>query len=128
MTESEQLVALSKAWMQAIATNRAEDIAPFMTDDWQLITLEAGPISKEHFLGAIASGGLVHDDMHSVDDPCVRLYGDSAVIIARVQNHGRYAEVPFQYDEWSTDTYVRTPDGWRCAVTALTPITRPGEP
>ena len=122
MTEAQKVAELSESWMRAITTNRVEDIEPFMTDDWTLMTLEAGPIDRQRFLGAIASGALVHDEMAAAGRPDVRVYGDSAVVITHVQNRGRFQGEPFSYEEWSTDTFIRDGNGWRCAVTALTPF------
>ena len=125
MSEEETIVSLSEAWMRAIASNRAPDIEPYMADEWLLVTPEAGPVEKRQFLEAIGSGDLVHDDMRTSGEPRVRIYGNSAVLISRVRNHGRYQGQPFEYDEWSTDTYVRSGDGWRCVLTALTPVAVP---
>jgi ketosteroid isomerase-like protein len=115
------LVELSRGWMQAIATNDAAAIGGYMAEDWVLVTPQAGPVQKADFLGAIARGDLVHDSMEVEGEEHVQLFDNGAVLVSRVQNHGRYLGESFSYDEWSTDTYVRTNDGWRCVITALTP-------
>jgi ketosteroid isomerase-like protein len=121
VSQEHELIALSEAWMQAIVSNDAKAIEPYMADEWLLVTIEAGPVKKQQFLGAIESGALVHDAMGSVGEPIVRLYGDSAVLVQHVQNRGSYDGQSFSYDEWSTDTYVRVDGRWRCVITALTP-------
>jgi ketosteroid isomerase-like protein len=52
----------------------------------------------------------------------VRVYGDVAIVTARVRNSGTFDGNPFQLDEWSTDVFIRRADGWRCAVTHLTSV------
>jgi len=115
------LTTFMEDWMKAIAANDVEAISPYMAEEWALVTLEAGPIDKARFLGAIERGDLVHHDMRSVGEPLVRVYGDTAVMVSRVQNSGTFQGQPFTYDEWSSDTLVRTAGGWRCVLTALTP-------
>src|SRR5690606_12924213 len=122
MTAAQKVAQISESWIRAIATNRIDAIEPYITEDWTLIPLEAGPIDRQRVLGPIASGALVHDEMAAVGQADVRVYGDSAVVITHVQNRGRFQGEPFSYDEWSTDTFIRDGDGWRCAVTALTPF------
>jgi ketosteroid isomerase-like protein len=79
-------------------------------------------VARSTFLDAIAAGTLVHDEMITVGEPRVRVDGDCAVLVAHVQNRGSFQGDPFSFDEWSTDTYLKTGDGWRCVVTALTPV------
>lgn len=119
--EERKLTELSRVWMQAIATNEVAAIEPFMSEEWVLVTPQAGPVQREQFLGSIASGALVHHDMVTVGEPLVRIYGDGAVMVSHVQNRGSFQGQPFSFDEWSTDYYVRDGDTWRCVVTALTP-------
>jgi ketosteroid isomerase-like protein len=52
----------------------------------------------------------------------VRVYGDVAIVIARVRNRGEFGGNPFTLDEWSTDVFVRRGDRWRCSVTHLTSV------
>ena len=123
MTEEEREIAsLHEAWMQEIVTNEVTKIAAYMADDWVLVTPEAGPIAKQHFLDAIARGDLSHDDMHAAGETRVRRYGNSAVLIIRVENHGWFQGQPFTYDEWTTNTYVKTDGSWLCVATALTHV------
>jgi ketosteroid isomerase-like protein len=119
----EELVTLSHAWMRAIVTNKAADVEAYMADEWVLVTPQAGPVGKQQFLGAIQGGDLTHEAMGTVGDVSVRVYGDTATLVSRVQNRGAYAGEPFTYDEWSTDVYVRSYGQWRCVLTALTPVT-----
>ena len=123
MTSTEkELVTLSHAWMQAIVTNKSAAVRPYMADEWMLVTPQAGPVPKEQFLGAIERGDLTHEAMRTLGDVSVRVYGDTATLVSRVQNRGAYAGEPFTYDEWSTDVYVRHDGQWRCVLTALTPV------
>jgi ketosteroid isomerase-like protein len=43
----------------------------------------------------------------------VRVWGDTAVVTALLWAKGTEDGKPFDYKLWFSDTYVRTPDGWR---------------
>ncbi len=43
----------------------------------------------------------------------VRVWGDTAVITAKLWAKGSESGKPFEYHVWFSDTYARTPTGWR---------------
>jgi hypothetical protein len=43
------------------------------------------------------------------------MWGDTAVVTARLWIKGRRAGKPFERKLWFSDTYVRTESGWRYA-------------
>ena len=45
----------------------------------------------------------------------MRVWGDTAVITALLSAKGTDQGKPFAYRVWFSDTYVRTPTGWRYA-------------
>ncbi|MCP3015753.1 nuclear transport factor 2 family protein [Nocardiopsis dassonvillei] len=51
----------------------------------------------------------------------VRVHGDLAVVTARVTNTARFGGREFHADEWTTDVYHRTPHGWLCVHSHVTP-------
>jgi hypothetical protein len=57
---------------------------------------------------------------HQVEDPgtqTVRLYGENtAVVTARLYLKGVREGQPTEFRLWFSDTYVRTPEGWRYAL------------
>ena len=109
-----------KDWGRAIVANDANEISGFATDDWVLVTSEAGPIDSSMFLGAVRSGALTHDTFE-VEVQRVLDYGEVAIAIAHVTNSGTYQGTPFTADEWTTDVFVRSDRRWICVLTALTP-------
>ena len=112
--------ALIADWNQAVVANDPDAIAAFAEPDWVFVG-ENGIFPGEQFLEAVATGQVSHDFMTSeVHD--VRVYGDVAIVIARVRNRGEVGGNPFTLDEWSTDVFVRRGDRWRCSVTHLTSV------
>ena len=112
--------ALIADWNQAVVANDPEAIAAFAEPDWVFVG-ENGIVPGEQFLEAVGAGRVSHEFMASeVHD--VRVYGDVAIVIARVRNRGEFEGNPFMLDEWSTDVFVRRGDRWRCSVTHLTSV------
>lgn len=123
--EAGRIRALARAWADAIVANDAAAIGRYLTDDWVLVDAD-GIGSRGHFLGLVASGDLTHEAMDVVaGTERVRVHGDTAVHTARVTNTARFRGEVFHADEWTTDVYVRTPDGWRCAHSHVTPAATP---
>ena len=112
--------AVLDGWADAIVANDPTRIASFAAPDWIIVTPEGGPGHLERFLGFVASGDLVHDAM-TFEMLDVRTFGDCAVVIAHGTNGGTWQGQPFTANEWVTEVFVRSSDGWRCIVSALTP-------
>ena len=117
--------ALEDAFNRAIISNDATRIAACISDDWQLITPEAGPVSRAAILAVIGTDVLSHDTM-TKEILSVRQYGDVVLVVGRGQNTGRFRGAPMEADEWITDVYHRTAGRWLCVLTHLTPF--PGDP
>lgn len=122
--------ALMDAWSEAIVADDPDAIGSFAEPDWMLVG-ENGAFPREQFLEAVRSGSITHHTMrHEIHD--VRRYGDVVVLLARGWNTGAFEGREFELDEWTTDVFVRRPDGWKCIVTHLTnasdpPVEGPGE-
>lgn len=114
------LVELEDAFNRAMVSNDVEQIARCITDDWILVTPEAGPVPRTRILGVIGSGMLSHATMTKVaTHACVA--GDMAWVTGRGQNTGRFDGRPIAADEYITDIYRRVDGEWRCMLTHLTP-------
>jgi uncharacterized protein (TIGR02246 family) len=119
----DELAGVEEDFNRAMVSNEVARIAACISDDWVLVTPEAGPISRTGILQAIENGVLSHDSM-TKDVKRVRVYGDIAIVIARGQNTGAFKGQAIAADEWITDVYQKVDDRWRCVLTHLTPATR----
>lgn len=116
----QEFQALLEDWAAAIVANDPEGIASFAEPDWVIVGPEGGPGELPPFLALVASGELTHSDMDfEVLD--VRVFTDTAVVLAHGTNHGARRGEPFAADEWVTDIFVRRDGRWRCSMSALTP-------
>lgn len=111
----------SRAWQRAIVANDADEIAGFASDDWVLVD-ETGIGTRERFLALVASGDLTHSEMRTVDGTeRIRIYGDTAVVTARVFNTAHFGGQEFRADEWTTDVFRRVEGTWVCVLSHVTP-------
>jgi len=119
--DRENILAFSEAWSKAIVANDAEAIGSFMAEDWIMVS-ERGISSKEHFLSFVRSGQLTHDSMEMAELAEIKIYGDTATLVGRVTNIAHFGGQTFDANEWTSDVFVRTGDGWQCVMTHITPV------
>jgi uncharacterized protein (TIGR02246 family) len=116
----DELAGVEENFNRALVSNDVARIAACVSDDWVLVTPEAGLISRTGILQAIENGVLSHDSM-TKDVKRVRVYGDIAVVTGRGQNTGAFKGQPISADEWITDVYRKVDGRWLCVLTHLTP-------
>lgn len=119
MDDTQLFADLLDAWAAAIVADDAVRIGTFAEPDWVLVG-ETGIVERDRFLAAVADGTVSHSHM-AFEVHRVRLQGDVATVVARGRNRGTFHGEPFELDEWTTEVFVRREDGWRCALTHLTP-------
>jgi ketosteroid isomerase-like protein len=114
------LIELEEAFNKAMISNDVEQISRCITDDWILVTPEAGPVPRSRILGVIGSGILSHATMTKVaTHACVT--EDVAWVTGRGQNTGTFNGESIEADEYITDVYRKVNGEWRCMLTHLTP-------
>jgi ketosteroid isomerase-like protein len=116
--DTDELIAVAHEWDRAMIANDADAIGQFMADDWAIIGSDGRVGDKATFLELVRSGGLSHDIMET-HDLSVRLYGDTAVTLARGVSGGKYQGQPFREVERVSCVFVRQGGRWRCVLTHL---------
>lgn len=120
------LIELEDAFNEAMISNDVGKISRCVTDDWILVTPEAGPVPRSRILDVIGSGLLTHATMTKVATHAW-VTGDIAWVTGRGQNTGTFNGQPMAADEYITDIYRKVDGAWRCMLTHLTPA-RGGQP
>jgi hypothetical protein len=83
-----------------------------LADDFVLVTGSGKTYTKPDLLNDARSGNAVYE--HNEDTAqTVRIWGDTAVVTARLWGKGTDNGKPFDHTVWFSDTYVRTLAGWR---------------
>jgi uncharacterized protein (TIGR02246 family) len=112
------VAALDTEYQAAVERNDAETMARILHPDMILVVGRGDVFTREDLLRSARDRDYVYE--HQVEDEStqtVRLYGrDTAIVTARLWLKGvtRDGE-PFNRRLWFSDTYVRTPEGWRYA-------------
>lgn len=123
MTRSDiaaELTGVEDAWAEAIASNDADQIGRFMSDDWVIVS-SSGVGTRDDLLSVIRSGELTHSAMDRVSEPQVRVVGDVVIFTARVTNTAHYGGQTFYADEWTTDVFRHESESWICVYSHITP-------
>jgi ketosteroid isomerase-like protein len=115
------LITLEKQFAQAIVKADVDALDNIVSDDWIIIGPEGKVINRPGFLDVVRSGALAHSSMES-DETRVRVYGDTAIVTARVVTAGAYQGQAFTTHERSSDVFVRQQGHWKCVLTQLTPL------
>jgi len=116
------LRSVAVEWDKAMVTNDADAIDHYMADDWVIIGSNGTVSDKAAFLGLVRSGALTHDVMES-HDMQVRVYGDTAVVIARGISGGTFEGRAFYLVERVSSVFVKQASHWKCVSTHLSLIT-----
>lgn len=118
-----ELSRVEEEFNRAMVSNDVARISACVTDDWVLVTPEAGIVPRSRLLYVIGSGELSHDSM-TKGVSRVRVYGDVAIVTARGRNTGQFRGKPISADEWVTDVYRKIDGRWLCVLTHLTPVAK----
>jgi ketosteroid isomerase-like protein len=114
----DELMAVAAEWDRAMVENDTDAIGRYMADDWTIVGSDGSIGDKATFLGLVWSGALRHDVM-TTEDLQVRVYGDTAVTVARGVSGGMYQGRPFHEVERVSCVFVRQEGRWRCVLTHL---------
>jgi ketosteroid isomerase-like protein len=115
------LAAVEERFARALAAGDADALDNIVVDDWIVIGPDGKIITRSAFLDVVRSGVLTHSVMES-DETRLRVYGDAAIVTARVVTAGAYQGQAFTTTERATDVFVRDHDSWKCVLTQLTTI------
>ena len=112
-TDDEKAVAtLDTKYQEAVKNNDAATMARILADDFVLVTGLGKTYTKADLLEEARSGRVVYERQEDSNQE-VRLWGDTAVVTALLWAKGTDSGKAFDYNFWFSDTYVRTPGGWR---------------
>lgn len=118
--QQREIYDISENWAAAIVANDADAIGSFMADHWIMVS-ERGVSTKEHFLSFVASGQLTHSSMEMVELGQIRIFGETAVMAARIINSAQFGGETFNADEWTSDVFIKQNGEWKCVMTHITP-------
>lgn len=104
--------ALDNQYQAAVQRNDAVAMAGILGDDFLLVTGSGKTYTKADLLDEVRSGQTRYEHQEDTERT-VHVWGDAAVVSAKLWEKGTEKGEPFDYTLWFSDTYVRTSSGWR---------------
>ena len=106
------VAALDTEYQAAVQKNDAATMDRLLADDFTLVLGSGKVYRKADLLEEARSKQAIYE--HQEDsEQTVRAWGDTAVVTAKLWLKGTRDGKPFDYTLWFSDTYARTPTGWR---------------
>jgi ketosteroid isomerase-like protein len=110
--DAQAVAELDAKYQEAVKKNDAATMDRILADDFVLVTGTGRIFEKRDLLDMARSGRRRYEHQEDVERS-VRVWGDSAVVTAKLWEKGIEDGKPFDDRLWFSDTYVRTPSGWR---------------
>jgi ketosteroid isomerase-like protein len=114
LEDQNAVAALDTEYQAAVQRNDAATMDRLLADDFVLVTGTGRVVTKSDLLVEARSHDVIYERQED-SDPVVRVWGDTAVITALLWSKGTDKGKPFEYKLWFSDTYIRTPTGWKYA-------------
>lgn len=112
--EAKVIAALDTEYQAAVKNNDAATMGRILADDFILVVGSGKVYTKSDLLKSAQNKTITYEQQ---DDSAqtVRVWGNTAVITALLRLKGTDTETgkSLDYRLWFSDTYVRTPSGWR---------------
>ena len=111
-----EVARLDTAYQAAVKRNDWMTMDRILHDDFVLVLGTGAVVSRSELIDEARSGAYTFEQQD--EDPgtqTVRVWGDTAVVTARLWIKGSANGSAFDRRLWFSDTYVRTPGGWRYA-------------
>lgn len=110
---AETVAALDTEYQLAVKTNDVATMDRILADDFVIVIGNGKVFTKADLLEEAGSKRMTYERQED-SEQTVRVWGDTAVVTALLWAKGRQeGGEPFDYKLWFSDTYVRTPAGWR---------------
>jgi ketosteroid isomerase-like protein len=110
--DEDEVAQLDAAYQSAVERNDATTMERILADGFALVVGNGKVFTKADLLEEARSARMVYE-RQDVEQRTVRLWGDTAIVTALLSARGTEDGKPFTYRVWFSDTYVRTPAGWR---------------
>jgi ketosteroid isomerase-like protein len=106
------VAALDTEYQRAVKNNDVATMGRILADDFVVIEGDGKVWTKADLLES-ARNGKTHYEHQEDTEQTVRVWGDTAVLTAKLRAKGLEDGESVDYTEWFSDTYVRTPTGWK---------------
>ena len=110
--DAKTVAALDTKYQAAVKNNDAATMDRILANDFAVVT-GAGKFYTKSDLIQMAQTRRVQYEHQEDSDQTVQVWDNTAVVTAKLWMKGIDQGKPFDWHIWFSDTYVRTPAGWR---------------
>jgi ketosteroid isomerase-like protein len=112
--DEKTVAALDNEYQAAVKANDAVTMDRILADNFILVTGRGAVSTKGDLLKDARDKQRIYEHQEEEQgSQKVRVWRDTAVVTALLWIKGVEEAKPFDYKLWFSDTYVRTPTGWR---------------
>jgi len=108
------VAAIDTEYQAAVERNDADTMARILHPDFTLVLGDGRRYSREDLLQSARLQTVIYEKQ--VEEPgtqTVRVHGDVAIVTALLWLKGQSGGQSIERRLWFSDTYVRTPEGWK---------------
>lgn len=106
------VAAFDAEYQAAVKINDADTMNRILADDFVVVTGTGKFYTKADLLNIARTKRIQYEHQEDTNKT-VRVWGDTAVVTATLWLKGVDQRKAFDWHVWFSDTYVRTPSGWR---------------
>ena len=112
--DAKAVAALDAEYQAAVERNDAATMARILADDMVLVVGKGTVYTKADLLKSARDKDAIYERQVEIENSQkVRVWGDTAVVTAKLWLKGKHGNEPFDRKLWFSDTYVRMKDGWK---------------
>jgi ketosteroid isomerase-like protein len=112
--DAQTVAGLDTVYQAAVKANDVAIMDEILADDFVLVTDRGASLTKADLIKEAREKRTTYEHQEVEEDTRkVRIWRDTAVVTALLRIKGTRDQNPFDYKVWLTETYVRTPTGWR---------------
>jgi ketosteroid isomerase-like protein len=112
--DARTVAALDTVYQAAVKANDIAILDRILTDDFVLVTGRGASLTKADLIKEAREKRTIYEHQEEEEGTQkVRVWGDTAVVTALLRIKGTRDQNLLDDKVWFSDTYVRTPTGWR---------------
>jgi ketosteroid isomerase-like protein len=112
--DRDAVAKIDRTYQEAVKRNDADTMKKIMHPDFQLVLGDGRRFGRDELLKDARRGRFIYELQDEVpDSQSVIVWGDTAIVTAKLRLKGLNDGQPFERTLWFSDTYVRTDRGWR---------------
>jgi Ketosteroid isomerase homolog len=112
--DEKAVAALDTEYQAAVERNDADTMDRILADDFVLVVGNGTVYTKPDLLKEAHERNITYEQQKEIDNSQkVRVWGDTAVVTAKLWIKGTREGKSFDRKLWFSDTYVRTKNGWK---------------